>query len=80
MIRIINLFLVILVIVFLGILAYLNSDPVHFDYFLASTELPLSILLLFCFLLGVLLSAFAMAGLIIVQKWKIKNITSSVDH
>lgn len=80
MIRIISLFIVIFVILSLGVFAYLNSNLVQFDYIIAKTELPLSILLLFCFLLGVLLSAFALVSLIFAQKLKINKLSASIDH
>jgi len=80
MIRIIRFIIVISVIFSLGVLAYLNSNNVQFDYLLAKTELPLSILLLFCFLAGVLVSAFALIGLVLAQKLKINKLTSSVHH
>ena len=56
MIRIISLLLFVLLLFVLISLAYLNADQVIFDYLFSKTEISLSILLLFSFLLGVVLS------------------------
>ena len=76
MIRIISIILFALTLLSLVFLAYLNSDKVYFDYLIAKTEIPLSILLLFCFLTGVLVSTLAYISLIFFQKRKIDKLTS----
>lgn len=77
MMRIIALIFFFLVLVLLFTLAYLNSEIVLFDYLLSQAELPLSLLLLICFLVGVVLATLSYSGLIFSLKRKINKLTSS---
>jgi len=76
MIKIFSFILFALLLICLVFLAYLNSNPVLFDFLIDKKELPLSILLLLCFLAGVITSTFAYIGLIFLQKRKINKLTA----
>lgn len=76
MIRIISFLLLSLLLLILVFLAYLNSDKVAFDYLISKTEISLSLLLLFCFLSGVILSTLAYLSTIFFQKRKIEQLSS----
>lgn len=76
MTRIISLLLFVLLLFVLVSLAYLNSDKVVFDYLFSKIEISLSLLLLFCFLLGVGLSTLVYISLIFFQKRKISQLSS----
>lgn len=55
-------YLIFLIIVVAGItFAILNSDPVTVHYYTGSRQLPLSVLLVGCFVLGVFLGVLLMA-------------------
>lgn len=76
MLRIISLLFFLISLIIITALAYLNSELVHFDYLLASTELPLSVLLLISFILGVLVSTISYLGVIYFQKRQLKRYRS----
>jgi len=80
MMRIIGLIFFFLVLFLLFVLAYLNSEIIHFDYLLSQAELPLSLLLLVCFLAGVALATLSYSGLIFSLKRKINKLTSVKRH
>ena len=76
MIRIFSLLIFVLLLFVLISLAYLNADQVIFDYLFSKTEISLSLLLLFSFLLGVVLSTLVYISLIFFQKRKISQLSS----
>jgi len=75
--RIIGLVFFFLILILLFVLAYLNSEMVHFDYLLNQTELPLSILLLVCFLAGVALATLSYTVVIFSLNRKLDKLTSN---
>jgi len=76
MIRIISLFVFLAVLLLLLSLAYVNAEPVFIDYLIATTEIPLAILMLICFLAGVLLSTISYLGVIMLLKRRLKRLRS----
>lgn len=80
MIRIISLIFFIFLLLVLVALAYFNSEPVLFDYLFGKTELPLSILLLLCFILGVIVASSFYATKIYRQKRQLKQLKSARKH
>jgi len=79
MIRIISFLIFLVVLIILLSLAYVNAEPVFFDYLFASAQIPLAILLLLCFLAGALLSTISYLSVILFLKRKLKRL-QSVDH
>jgi len=75
--RIISSIFFFIVIALLFFLAYLNSEVVHFDYLVNTTELPLSLLLLFCFLTGVVFTALSVAGIVVSLNRKLDKLNAN---
>lgn len=55
--RFFNLIIIVLVMVVGAVFAVLNAEPVHFNYYFASIDLPLSVLLVGFLFSGALLGA-----------------------
>ncbi len=66
--RLIKLFLLMLVMMLGAVFAVLNADPVQFNYYFGSRELPLSLVLTIALGVGVLLGIFACMGLMFGMK------------
>lgn len=54
--------------------AILNAHPVSFNYYLASRELPLSILLVSAFIIGILLGILVMIPNLLKHKFEIRRL------
>ncbi len=82
------LYLILLLVMILGVtFAYLNATPVVFNYYLGEKAIPLSLLLLFAFGIGLILGLLSMVISLIKQKSKniriqrqLKNVQQEVEN
>jgi putative membrane protein len=66
--RIIKLILLMLIVMLGAVFAVLNAEPVQFNYYFGSHELPLSLVMTIAMGLGVLLGIFACMGMMFGMK------------
>ncbi len=66
--RIIKLILLMLIVMLGAVFAVLNAEPVQFNYYFGSRELPLSLVMIIVMGLGVLLGIFACMGMMFGMK------------
>ncbi|MGD9164967.1 MAG: LapA family protein [Chromatiales bacterium] len=66
--RIIKLFLLLLIVTLGAVFAVLNAEPVQFNYYFGSRELPLSLIMTMALGTGALLGIFACMGLMFGMK------------
>ena len=66
--RIIKLILLFLIVLLGAVFAVLNADPVNFNYYFGSHELPLSLIMTLAMGVGVLLGMLACMGLMFGMK------------
>ena len=79
MLRTLNVLFVLLIVILVATTAYLNSQTVLFDYLAGNIEIPLSILLVFCFLLGAVIATIASIGIILQQKYRISRLNKKIS-
>ena len=71
--RLVSLILSLLIITFGILLALRNAEQVHFDFYLGSVDLPLSLLLVLAVAVGALLGILAGLGVIIRQRVELRR-------
>lgn len=73
------LFIILLLVVLLGLsFALMNAGPVSLDYYFASVEAPLSLVVVLAIALGALLGVLAMGGVLFGQKREMAKLRKSI--
>ena len=79
MLRSTSLLLLFFVAILIAILAYLNSEPVRFDYLFSEIQLPLSILMMICFVCGALTSWVVYMGIVMRLKKQLARTNKNIS-
>lgn len=79
MLRIFYLFLFILLVIAGITFAVHNADPVEFNYYFASKQIPLSLILVLAMLIGAILGVLASLGVIIGLKRELAKLKKTVS-
>lgn len=60
--------------------AVLNAHPVRVNYYIATQEIPLSLLLFLAFILGIILGMLSLYPRILKLKLEIRRLRRSISH
>lgn len=84
MIRVIIGFILLAIVLFIGFeFSTINSDPVDVNYFIGSLSVPLSLVMVSAFTVGVLVAILVVIGVIMKLRWRVSRLQREVsvrDH
>ena len=79
MLKIIYIAVIVLLVITGLVFAVLNAEPVQFNYYFNSIDIPLSLSMLVAMIVGAILGVLASAGAILRQKREIHRLRKAVE-